>query len=111
LHWNLDKPITYYGRPVVRVDNRTLKKIAQRAGIDPAPVNRYVLRHYMATRVRRVQGMHVQREERATWLGHADHKHKQTEWYESFDPDYLEALMKATDAVIATSIGYAGGGR
>ena len=27
--------------------------------------------------------------------------HKQTEWYESFDPDYLEAPMRATDAIMA----------
>jgi integrase len=100
LYWNLDKPITYFGRPVGRVDNRTLKKLAERAGIDPAPMNRYMLRHYMATRIRRVQGIHIRREERAVWLGHADPKHKQTEWYESFDPDYLEAPLRATDAIM-----------
>jgi hypothetical protein len=32
LHWNLDKPITYFGRPVGRVDNRTLKRLAAKAG-------------------------------------------------------------------------------
>jgi hypothetical protein len=76
LHWNLDKPITYYGRAVGKVDNRTVKKIAAKAGIDPEPVNHYVLRHYMATRIRRVQEFAVTREERAEWLGHADPKHK-----------------------------------
>jgi len=99
LYWNLDKPITYFGRTVQRVDNRTLKKIAVKAGVDPAPVNRYMLRHYMATRISRVPG--VSKEERELWLGHADPKHRQTAWYESFDPDYLEAAMKGTDAIMA----------
>jgi integrase len=99
LYWNLDKPITYFGRTVARVDNRTLKKIAVRAGVDPANVNRYMLRHYMATRIRRVAG--VSKEERELWLGHADPKHRQTAWYESFDPDYLEAAMRGTDAILA----------
>jgi hypothetical protein len=100
LYWNLHKPITYFGRAVRKVDNRTLKKIAAKAGVDPAPVNRYMLRHYMATRIRRVASIAVRREERAVWLGHANPKHKQTEWYESFDPDYLEAPMRATDAAM-----------
>ena len=60
-----------------------------------------MLRHFMATRIRRVRGIPVPREERAVWLGHKDPEHKQTEWYESFDPDYLEAPMRATDAAIA----------
>jgi hypothetical protein len=60
-----------------------------------------MLCHYMATRIRRVPGVHVRREERAAWLGHADSKHKHTEWYEHFDPDYLEAPMRATDAILA----------
>jgi hypothetical protein len=54
----------------------------------------------MATRVRRVPGIHVDREERADWMGHADPKHHQTQWYESFDPDFLESCMRATDALI-----------
>jgi integrase len=97
LYWNLDKPIVYFGRPVGRVDNRTLKKVAERAGVDPTPVNRYMLRHYMATRIRRTG---VSKEQRELWLGHADPKHRQTAWYESFDPDYLEEAMRGTDAIM-----------
>jgi hypothetical protein len=101
LHWNLDFPITYFGRAVVKIDSRTLKKAATRAGFDSAMVNRYTLRHYMATRVRRVDGIQVSREERATWMGHADPRHRTTEnWYESMDPDYLVNAMNATDTVI-----------
>ena len=57
-----------------------------------------MLRHYMATRICRVAG--VSKEERELWLGHADPKHRQTAWYESFDSDYLEAAMRGTDAIM-----------
>src|SRR5262249_8374956 len=99
-YWNVDKPILYFGRPVINVDSRSLKKLAIKAGINPKPVNRYMLRHYLATRIRRVEGISVPREQRAQWMGHEDPKHKQTQWYESFDPDYLEEAMRATDAIM-----------
>ena len=101
LYWNLDRPIVYFGRPVSKIDNRTLKLAAERAGIDPAKVNRYMLRHYMANRVRRVEGIEVSREERATWMGHTDQDFKTTQaWYEHLDPDYLANVARAIDAVM-----------
>jgi len=55
----------------------------------------------MATRIRRVERIHVTREERATWMGHKDPHHSTTEaWYESFDLDYLLAPVRATDAIM-----------
>lgn len=99
LYWNLDRPIVENGYPVQQVDNRTLKKAAKRGGA-PTLFTKYTFRHYMATRVRRVPGIRVDREERADWMGHADPRHHQTQWYESFDPDYLESCMRATDALI-----------
>lgn len=101
LHWNLDYPIALAnGRRVAHIDNRTLVKAAKRAGVD-GPMNRYVLRHYMATRIRRVDGVPVPREERAAWMGHVDPEFRTTEhWYESMDPDYLLAPMQATDAIM-----------
>lgn len=101
LYWNFDFPLTYFGRRVMRIDNRTLKKAAARAGLDPALFNKYTLRHYMATRVRRVDGIPVSREERATWMGHVDPNYRTTEAnYESFDPDYLLNAARATDAIM-----------
>jgi hypothetical protein len=48
----------------------------------------------------------VTREERAQWMGHKDPHHSTTEaWYESFDPDYLLAPMRATDAILAERAG------
>jgi len=99
LYWNLDRPIVENGYPVKQVDNRTLKKAAARGGA-PTLFTKYTFRHYMATRIRRVPGIRVDREERADWMGHADPEHRQTQWYESFDPDYLESCMRATDAIL-----------
>jgi hypothetical protein len=109
LHWNVDRPLMYFGRVVKKVDARTLKRAAQRAidagrlpaNFDLRNVNRYMLRHYMSTRVRRVDTVQVTREDRAKWLGHKDAQHSMTEtFYESFDPDHLEEAKQATDAVL-----------
>lgn len=97
----LDRPVAYYGQPVAKVDNRTLKAAAKRAGVsDWKKFTRYTFRHYMATRVRRVPGVTVAREERAKWMGHTDPEHRTTEhWYESQDADYLENVRQAIDGV------------
>lgn len=100
LHWNLDFPLVYFGRRAMHVSARTLKKAAKAGSVDTKGVNRYMLRHYMATRVRKVAGIPVSREERSKWLGHKDPKHGMTEWYESFDPDYLLSAARATDAIM-----------
>lgn len=55
----------------------------------------------MSTRVRRVPSATVTREERAQWLGHKDKKNTTTEdWYETFDPEFLDAPRRATDAIL-----------
>lgn len=102
LHWNLDRPITSYGRTVSKIDNRTLKAAAKRAKVEEwRRFTRYTFRHYMATRIRRVPGVSVSREERASWMGHTDPEHRTTEqWYESMDADYLENVRAAIDSVM-----------
>lgn len=102
--WNLDRPLCYYGRPVTKIDNRTLKAAAKRAKIPEwRQFTRYTLRHYMATRVRRVAGVQVEREERASWMGHTDPDFRTTEqWYESLDPDYLENVRRAIDGIMTS---------
>lgn len=100
LHWNLDRPIVYQSRPVRRVDNRTLAKIAEAAKLH-VPFTRYTLRHFMATHIRKVEGFPVAREERAAWLGHVDNDLRITElWYETHDDDYLAACAAAIDALL-----------
>lgn len=99
LYWDEAKPIRRGGVPVGYINQKTVKKIARQVGM-PAFVP-YSVRHFMATRVRRVPGFQVTREERAQWLGHVDKGHRQTEWYERHDPDFLENAAAATDAIMA----------
>lgn len=109
IYWNLDKPIIRgvpgayrrygrHGKPVNDVPPQTFRKVA--LSVDMPQLNRYALRHFMATRVRAVPGIPVTREERAMWLGHIDPQHRQTMWYERFDADHLEAARRATDATM-----------
>lgn len=101
LYWNRDKPIVYYGEPVTAVNVKTLQSAAKRAGVtDWQKFNRYTLRHYMATRIKRVKGISTDREERAEWIGHGDIEHRQTRWYETMDPEYLDNVRRAIDAVM-----------
>lgn len=108
LYWNLDRPIIWKPSPskpqivVKEINNRTLKKAALAAQVDQwRSMTRYTLRHYMATRIRKVDGVEVSREQRAEWMGHTDPEHRTTQsFYESLDPDYLDAPARATDAVL-----------
>lgn len=99
LHWNLERPIVYFGQPVEDIPPRTIKKIGERAGVQQ--MVRYSLRHYMNTRTMRVPAdIRPDREERATQMGHHDPRFRTTMTYEHFDPDYLVKCMKATDAIM-----------
>lgn len=99
LHWRDAYPIQYKGRPIDQVLPKTIKKISLAAATPK--LTRYTLRHYMATRIRRVDGVSVTREQRAAWMGHTDPEHRTTEeWYESMDPDHLVDCAKATDAIM-----------
>lgn len=109
LYWNLDKPIIRgipgahthglkHGKPLEHMPNWTFKRAAAAAGLPE--MTRYTLRHFMATRIRAVAGIPVSREERATWMGHVDPRYRMTQWYESWDPEYLDAAMRATDAIL-----------
>lgn len=62
-------------------------------------VTMYTLRHFMATRVRGLKDIGVDREQREIWLGHR--RTDTTSWYESFDPEFLREVAAATDMVVA----------
>jgi integrase len=99
LHWNMERPIVYLGKPVEDILPKTIKKVAVRAGV-PQMI-RYSLRHYMNTRAMRVPSdIRPDREERAVQMGHFDPRFKTTTAYEHFDPDYLVNCMKSTDAIM-----------
>lgn len=61
-------------------------------------ITRYTLRHFMATRVRGLKEIKVDREQRSLWLGHG--KRDATSWYESHDPEYLQECSRATSIIL-----------
>ena len=108
-HWGDDKPISQYQDTVEKRLNRMGKREDEfdeegkqiwRA-LNLPELTCYTLRHFMATNMRRVS-FPVSREQRSKWLGHSVKEgSKTTDWYEKFDPDYLEEPMRATEEIIA----------
>jgi len=70
---------------------------AESAGIQR--ITQYTLRHFMATRVRGLKEIRVDREQRSSWLGHG--KRDATSWYEGHDPEHLAEACQATDLILA----------
>lgn len=52
----------------------------------------------MATRIRGLQEIKVDREQRSLWLGHG--KRDATSWYETHDPEYLWECSRATSLIL-----------
>lgn len=107
-HWGDDRPIRQYQDTVEKRLNLIgkAKAVKDEAGnvIKPAfgmpEMTCYTLRHFMATNMRRAS-FPVSKEQRSKWLGHAVNEgSKTTDWYEKFDPDYLEQPMRATEEII-----------
>jgi len=69
---------------------------AEAAGI--RRMSRYTYRHFMATKVRGLEEVRVDREQREMWLGHVESD--TTSWYETHDPEYLRACADATDVIM-----------
>lgn len=61
-------------------------------------ITRRVIRSFMATRVRGLKEVKVDREQRQIWLGHQDQD--TTHRYEIADPDYLREAAEATDVLV-----------
>lgn len=92
--WGDDKPIRQYQDTV----EKRLNKIGKSIGMPKFTL--YTIRHFMATQSRRTSKS-VSREQRSLWLGHTVASgSKTTDWYETFDPDYLEGPMRATEEII-----------
>lgn len=89
-----DKPVRQYQDTVEKRINAVGKAIGM------PDMTCYVLRHFIATNMRRAT-VEVSKEQRSKWLGHTVNEgSKTTDWYEKFDPDYLEAPMLATDEIV-----------
>ena len=72
--------------------------IAQAEARGVRRITPYTLRHFMATRVRGLKEVRVDREQRSLWLGHG--KKDATSWYESHDPEFLLEASQATCIII-----------
>lgn len=95
-HWKDDRPIKQYQDTV----EKRLNKIGDAIGLPDFVC--YTLRHFMATQCRRTS-VEVTREQRSRWIGHTvKGGSSTTDWYEKFDPDYLESVANATDEIIST---------
>ena len=69
---------------------------AEKSGINR--ITRYTFRHFLATRVRALAEIRVDREQRSLWLGHS--KRDATSWYETHDPEYLRECARATSLIL-----------
>jgi len=95
-HWGDDKPIKQYQDTV----EKRLNRIGKGEAVNLPEMTCYTLRHFVATNMRRAS-FPVSREQRSKWLGHSVKEgSKTTDWYEKFDPDYLEEPMRATDEIM-----------
>jgi integrase len=72
---------------IAKAESQGIKRITQ-----------YTLRHFMATRVRSLKEVRVDREQRSLWLGHG--KKDATSWYESLDPEHLQEAARATSIIL-----------
>ncbi|MDX1240404.1 hypothetical protein GOL95_10120 [Sinorhizobium medicae] len=105
-HWGDDKPIRQYQDTVEKRLNKLGKPVLDEEGnvvslgLGMPEMTCYTLRHFMATNMRRTSKP-VSKEQRSKWLGHTVNEgSKTTDWYEKFDPDYLEEPMRATEEII-----------
>lgn len=67
-------------------------------GLEMLKFTQYTLRHFMATNIRRVRGIKVDKEQRDEWLGHVQQDTRS--WYEHFDPEWLREVKQGTDAIL-----------
>ncbi|MDP8996671.1 MAG: tyrosine-type recombinase/integrase [Pseudomonadota bacterium] len=73
--------------------------IARAEALGIQRITQYTLRHFMATRVRGLKEVRVDREQRSAWLGHG--KRDATSSYEGHDPEHLAEASQATDLILA----------
>ncbi len=72
--------------------------ISRAEGMGIRRITQYTLRHFMATRVRGLKEVRVDREQRSAWLGHG--KRDATSWYEGHDTEHLAEACQATDLIM-----------
>ena len=70
---------------------------AEKCGIPR--ITPYSYRHFMATKVRSLEEVRVDREQRSLWLGHG--KRDTTSLYERHEPEHLRECASATSFILA----------
>lgn len=94
--------VTWNGKPVAsvrKVFHSHLDALAADGLVaTPDSINRYALRHLMATVARNSRKPRVPKEQRAIMMGHSDPAHKTTDGYGIFEPDFLREAIQVTDA-------------
>ena len=93
--WDQDYPMQAAGEPVKSVKDQFQRHAAAMGMPD---FTRYTLRHFMATNIRKVDGVSVSKEDRKEWLGHK--AQDTTSWYEHHDPEWLAEVKAGTDKLI-----------
>jgi integrase len=89
-----EAPMMWDGEPIDAI-KRTFVRHAVDCHLDDFTPG--TIRHFMATMVRREKPP-VPKEQRDVWLGHDEKRTANA--YESFDPEYLQGCMQATERVI-----------
>ncbi|MBG6148664.1 hypothetical protein IWQ51_006831 [Labrenzia sp. EL_142] len=99
--WNEDYPMLYRDRPV-KSAKKPINNAFAAAGYPD--LSRYEIRSFMASHARRIilpDGRRVGKDQRSAWLGHSDHAGSNTtDYYDRFDPEFLQDAMVATDLII-----------
>ena len=90
--WDGDHFVTYRGRPV-RNTKKAIRQTASDAGLPE--VNRYALRHTMASELRK-RGAPM--DQIAIMMGHKRRDFRTTERYTKYDPAFLHDVVTAIDS-------------
>ncbi|WP_040617055.1 phage integrase SAM-like domain-containing protein [Roseibium sp. TrichSKD4] len=100
-YWNTDYPMQFRGQKVLTA-KKPINAAFAAAGFPE--LSRKEIRAFMFTQSRRVllsNGQRLSKTQRSEWIGHASQEGSSTgEFYERFDPEFLEEAMEATDLVI-----------
>jgi hypothetical protein len=86
----------------VKSAKKPIKSAFEAAGFPD--LSRYEIRAFMPSHARRVllpDGRRLGKDQRSAWLGHTDQVGSDTtDYYDRFDPDFLQDAMEVTDLIV-----------
>lgn len=99
-YWGAAYPMQFRGHRVLSC-KKPINAAFEAAGFE---LSRYEFRAFMFSQSRRVvlsSGIRLSKDQRSEWMGHKSQEGSSTgEFYERFDPEFLEDAKEATDLVI-----------